>query len=122
MPAGTNPKVSPLLEPNDSDDSPETLFDTKTGNTFLDNNDKALAQTRICKKLLPTHSPSQQRLSELLALQSQVSEADGFSVFPVSRNPDAQGHIIPHYEGINLFLHATNEKGCNYVWSTFTCH
>ena len=39
----------------------------------------------------------------MLALQSQVSEADGFSVFPVSRNPDAQGHIIPQYDGINLF-------------------
>ena len=39
----------------------------------------------------------------MLALQSQVSEADGFSAFPVFRNPDAQGQIIPHYEGINLF-------------------
>ena len=39
-------------ELNDSDnDSPETLIDTKTGNTFLDNNNnKSLAQTHICKK------------------------------------------------------------------------
>ena len=58
LPTGTNPKVSLFLEPNDSDnDSPEILFDTKTGNTFLDNN-KSLAQSHICKKLLPTHSPS----------------------------------------------------------------
>ena len=92
MPAGTNPKVSPLIEPNNSDnDSPETLFDTKTGNTFLDNNDKSLAQTHICKKLLPTHSPSRQSLSELLALQSQVSEVDGFSTFLVLRNANTQG-------------------------------
>ena len=58
MPVGTNPKVSPLLEPNNSDnDTPETLFDTKTGNTFLDNNDKPLAQTHTCKKSIPAHSP-----------------------------------------------------------------
>ena len=58
LPAGTNPKVSPLLEPNDSDnDFPETLFITTTGNTFLDNNYKPLAQTHTFKKLIPTHSP-----------------------------------------------------------------
>ena len=63
-------KVSPLLEPNDSNiDSPETLVDIKTGNTFLDNNDKSLAQTYICKKSALTHSPPRQRISELLALQ-----------------------------------------------------
>ena len=39
----------------------------------------------------------------MLALQSQVSEANGFSIFPVLRNPDAQGPIIPQYDGINLF-------------------
>ena len=84
LPAGTNPKVSPLLEPNDSNNNfLETPFDTKTGNTFLDNNDKSLTQIHICKKLALTCSPPQQRLSELLALQSQVSDTDGFSVFPV---------------------------------------
>ena len=36
-------------------------------------------------------------------MQSQISEADGFSAFPVLRNPDAQGPIIPQYDGINLF-------------------
>ena len=36
LPIGTNPKVSPLLKPNDSyNDSPETPFDTKTVNTFF---------------------------------------------------------------------------------------
>ena len=103
LPSGANPKVSLFLERNDSDDSPEILCDTKTGNTFLDNNDKSLAQTHSCKKLLPTHSPSRQRLSEFLALQSQVSEADGFSTFPVFRNANTQRQIIPQYEGINLF-------------------
>ena len=39
----------------------------------------------------------------MLALQLQVTEADGFSAFPVFRNPDAQGHIIPQYEGINFY-------------------
>ena len=85
-------------------------------------NKKSLVQTHICKKSALTHSPPQQRLSELQALQSQVSDANGFSIFPVLRNPDAQGHIIPQYDGIKLFLHATNDKGCNYVWSTFSCH
>ena len=93
-----------MLEPNDSNnDSPEILFDIKTGNTFLDNNGKSLAQTHIYKKLALTHSPPRQRLSELLAWQSQISEADGSSAFPVLRNPDAQGPIIPQYDGINLF-------------------
>ena len=105
LPEGTYPKVSPLIKPNDFDnDSPKTPFNIKTDNTFLNDNN------------LP---PSGQRLSELLALQSQVSEADGFSVFPVLTNADAQGQIIPQYEGINFFSHATNEKGCNYVWPTF---
>ena len=39
----------------------------------------------------------------MLALQSPVSEADGFSAFPVLRNVDAQGQIIPQYEVINFF-------------------
>ena len=39
----------------------------------------------------------------MLALQSQVSETDGFSAFPVLRNPDAQGHIIPQYKVINFY-------------------
>ena len=104
LPAGTNPKVSPLPEPNDSgNDSPKTPFDIKTDNTFLNNNNKFLPHSLNCKNLLPTHSPSQQRLSELLALQSQVSEADGFSAFPVFRNPDTQGHIISQYESINFY-------------------
>ena len=36
-------------------------------------------------------------------MQSQVSDVDGFSIFPVLKNPGAQGHIIPQYDGINLF-------------------
>ena len=47
----------------------------------------------------------------MLALQSQVSEAHGFSAFPVFRNPDAQGHIIPQYDGINLFYMQQMKKG-----------
>ena len=39
----------------------------------------------------------------MLALQSQVSEANGLSTFPVLRNANAQGHIIPYYEGVSLF-------------------
>ena len=39
----------------------------------------------------------------MLALQSEVSEADVFFAFPVLRNPDTQGHIMLQYEGINFF-------------------
>ena len=39
----------------------------------------------------------------MLALQSRVSKANGFSAFPVLRNADTQGQIIPQYEGINFF-------------------
>ena len=42
-------------------------------------------------------------------MQSQISEVDGFSAFPVLRNPDAQGHIIPQYGSINL-LHTQQMK------------
>ena len=39
----------------------------------------------------------------MLALQLEVSEAEGFPAFPVLRNVDTQGQITPQYEGINLF-------------------
>ena len=43
LPAGTNSKVSHLLEPNDSgNDSPKTTFDIKTDTTFLSNNNTLL--------------------------------------------------------------------------------
>ena len=45
-----------------------------------------------------------------MALQLQISEAGGFSTFPVLRNPDAQGHIIPQYEGISFFYMQQMEK------------
>ena len=62
LPAGTNPKVSPLIEPNDfGNNSLKTPFNIKTDNIFLNNNN------------LPALL---QRLSELLALQLQVSEAE----------------------------------------------
>ena len=39
LPAGTNPKVSPLLELNDfGNNSLKTRFNIKTNNTFLNNN------------------------------------------------------------------------------------
>ena len=111
--AGRNPEVSPLLELNDSDnDSPEAFFDTKAGNVLMENY-KSLAQTHICKKSGLIHSPPQQRLSELLALQSKVSDPVGFSIFPVVRN--AQGHIIPQNDGINLFYMQQMKK----IWPTF---
>ena len=77
LPEGTYPKVSPSTKPNDSDNnSLKTPFNIKTDNTFLNNNN------------LP---PLQQKLSELLALQSQVSEVEGFSAFPVLRNAELKG-------------------------------
>ena len=52
LPTSATPNVSPLLEPNNSDnDSPEMFFD-KTGDALLNNDNKSLAQTHICKKHL----------------------------------------------------------------------
>ena len=82
-------------------------------------NKKSLAQTHICKNSALICSPPQQRLSELLALQLQISDADVFSVFPVLRNSDAQEHIIPQYDGINIFYIQQMKKACNYVWPAF---
>ena len=69
----------------------------------MDNYDNSLTQTHTYKKSALIRFPSQQRLSELLALQSQVSDANSFSILPVLRNSDTQGHIIPQYDHINLF-------------------
>ena len=77
-------------------------LDTKTYNTFLGNN-KSLTQTHICKKSALTRSLLRQKLSESLALQSQVSNTNAFCIFPVLRNPDAQGHIMLQYEAINFY-------------------
>ena len=68
-----------------------------------------MIQTHICKKSALTRSPLRQRLSELLALQSQVSDSDGFSIFPVLRNSGTQGHMIPQCDGIDL-LHMQQMK------------
>ena len=78
----TKPKVPSIQVQIDTENnSSESLLDTKADNTFLDDNDKPLARTCIYEKILSTHSPSRQRLSELLALQSWISEADGFLCF-----------------------------------------
>ena len=80
----TKPKVPSIQVQIDTENnSSESLLDTKADNTFLDDNHKPLAHTCIYEKILSTHSPSTRRLSELLALQSQISQADGLSAFPV---------------------------------------
>ena len=45
----------------------------------------------------------------MLALQSRISEADDFSTFPVFKNPNAQGQIIPQYKNID-FSHMQQMK------------
>ena len=50
---------------------------------FFDDNDKPLTHTHIYENRRSTHSPSRQRLSDLLALQSQVSEANDLFAFPI---------------------------------------
>ena len=81
---GTKPKV-PSIQGQDKsdDDSSDALFDTKANNTFFDDNDKLLTHTHIYENRRSTHSPSRQRLSDLLALQSQVSEANDLFAFPI---------------------------------------
>ena len=90
---GTKPKVPSIQEKEQDDpddDSSEVLFDSKADNTFLYDNDKPLACTRIYEKILSNHCPSRRRFSELLALQSRISEADGFSAFPVFEKLSAE--------------------------------
>ena len=88
---GTKPKVPSIQEQDDPDNnSSEAIFDTKADNTFVDDNDKPLACTRIYEKILSNHCPSRRRFSELLALQSRISEADGFSAFPVFEKLSAE--------------------------------
>ena len=56
---GTKPKVPSIQVQIDTENnSSESLFDTKADNTFLDDNDKPLARTRIHEKILSAHSPS----------------------------------------------------------------
>ena len=83
LPTGTTPKVSPLLEPNNSDnDSPEMFFD-KTGDALLNNDNKSLAQTHICKKI-STYSLSS--ITEALWITGFAITSfrhRWFSIFPV---------------------------------------
>ena len=54
---GAKPKVPSTHGQDDADnDSSEALFDTKTDNTFLDDNDKPLARTHIYEKTLYSFS------------------------------------------------------------------
>ena len=64
-----NTKLKGLLTrgQNDSDnDFSEGFFDTKADNTFLNDNDKPLRHTHICKKKLSTHFPSRQKLQKTI--------------------------------------------------------
>ena len=107
---GTKPKVPSIWGQDKSDnDSSDALFDTKANNTFFDDNDKLLTHTHIYENRRSTHFPSQRRLSDLLALQSQVSEASDLFAFPVLGNVYAQRQLIPQYEGID-FSHMQQMK------------
>ena len=48
-------------------------------------------------------------LSDILALQSRVSEADDLFAFPVLKNVNAQRQLIPQYEDID-FSHMQQMK------------
>ena len=107
---GTKPKVPSIWGQDKSDnDSSDALFDTKANNTFFDDNDKPLTHTHIYENGRSTPSPSWRRPSDLLALQSRVSEANDLFALPVLRNVNAQGQLIPQYEGID-FSHMQQMK------------
>ena len=76
---------------------------------FFDDNDKPLTHTHIYENRWSTHSPLRWRLSDLLALQSQISESDDLFAFPVLRNFNAQGQLIPQYEDL-YFSHIQQMK------------
>ena len=107
---GTKPKVSSIWGQDKFDnDFSDALFDTKANNTFLDDNDKPLTHTHIYENGWSIHSPTWQRISDLLALQSWVSEADDIFAFPVLGNVYAKGQLISQYEGID-FSHMQEMK------------
>ena len=57
----------------------------------------------FAKKSTFTHSPSGQRLSKLLAVQSQVSEDDYLFAFPMlKKNVHTQRQMIPQYGDIDF--------------------
>ena len=107
---GTKPKVSSIWGQDKFDnDFSDALFDTKVNNAFCDDTDKPLTHTHIFENRRSTHSPSRWRLSDLLALQSRVYEADDLFAFPVLKNVNAQRQLIPQYEDID-FSHMQQMK------------
>ena len=84
---GTKTKVPSIRGQNQSDDdSSDALFDTKANNSFFADN-KPLTHTHIYENRRSTHCPSRRSLSDLLALQSRVSEADDlFALFTLKGN------------------------------------
>ena len=121
IPAPTIPSAPPLVtgmkqkvpstwgQDESDDDSSDALFDTKVNNAFCDDTDKPLTHTHIFENRRSTHSPSRWRLSDLLALQSRVYEADDLFAFPVLKNVNAQRQLIPQYEDID-FSHMQQMK------------
>ena len=98
---------------------------------FFYDNDKPITHTHIYEYRRSTHSSSWQRLSDLLSLQSQVSEANDLFAFPMLKNVNAQRQLIPQYEDINFshmqqvkkaitmygpHLPFTNNRGDNRGW------
>ena len=76
------PKVPWIRGQNESDNaSSDALFDTKANNTFFADK-KPLTHTHIYENRRSTHCSSRRRLSDLLALQSRVYEADDLFAFP----------------------------------------
>ncbi|KAI4550999.1 hypothetical protein MJT46_018506 [Ovis ammon polii x Ovis aries] len=93
---GTNPKVSPLLEPNDSgNDSTKTLFDIKTDDTFLNDNDKFLPHTLNCNSSPPDiwkqaeHLLHEYELDDETLQKAQLEQHKIFQNFPTSPSPVA---------------------------------
>lgn len=71
------------------DDSSDAIFDTlKPTILFFNDNDKPYAPI-FMKTDYPLILPSRQMLSDLLDLQSRVSEAEDIFAFPVLRNVNA---------------------------------
>ena len=106
---GTKTKVPSIRGQNQSDDdSSDALFDTKANNSFFADN-KPLTHTHIYENRRSTHCPSWRSRSDLLALQSRLSEADELLVFLVLGDVNTEGQLIPEYECIE-FSHMQQMK------------
>ena len=105
---GMKPKVPSIRGQNESDDDSSAALTLKPTILFFNDNNKPLTHTHIYEYRRATHSPSRQSFL-IYWLCNLESEADDLFAFPVLRNINAQGQLIPQHEYID-FSHMQQMK------------